>query len=729
MSTFYLDYEGGNDANDGLSYANRVQTFAGGITAARTAPGDTVRIMASPDPTSLGINATWTDNSDTVTLASALNVLIDNCDTAWTASPNVTSTADAAQYRTSTKSAQHVIAAGFTTGLASYNAVGGTRDYSAYQGITFWIYVTATVAASTLSIRLCSDAVGAVSVDTLAIPALPVANVWVPIYIDKGSALGNSIQSIALYCDADPGSITVRLDNISTVKAAGNDNLNLTTLIGKNTAGEYWWALRSINGTTVTLDISNAASSATAAQGYVGTTESVTTYKRNTIKTTMGTGNIHQVQESGSAGSLITYSGGWNRTDMSTQTGQTFFDGQCGSGTCFDFNAKTYISMDKVYAIRYATGFDIDGADCSLGTVGTVAHATAGFSIATGAARLSATELSVIQGMTNGISANCTGVTIGTLNIYGHGASTDHCAQIYGTGVKITTLNCKNFVGTGWRITATSRNIEVGTATISDGTNGFFQDVAMNDLYVGTLTVSTMTATGIQVLGGANVRLGLVTVSGCVTGFTTPSGFSAASLIVDSLTTSGNTTAVSLNLLLGDIRINRSSFAEASPISFTGAAGYYGGRLHLQNYDGTAGDHRIYLTHGSSGATIVSDTGTRHTASGRSWKYTIQDATYITQSFPARMNVARIALQSGTTTGVSIWTRRTSTSVTGTFRCRGGQVAGIASDLTASSSAAINTWEQLTLTLTPSADGVVDLDFSVYGVASQDVFIHDFAVL
>jgi len=35
----------------------------------------------------------------------------------------------------------------------------------------------------------------------------------------------------------------------------------------------------------------------------------------------------------------------------------------------------------------------------------------------------------------------------------------------------------------------------------------------------------------------------------------------------------------------------------------------------------------------------------------------------------------------------------------------------------------------LTLTLTPSADGVVDLDFSVYGVASQDVFIHDFAVL
>ena len=135
MAIFYLDNEGGSDAADGLSFANRWRTFALGATSARIAPGDTIRVMASPDPTSLGINATWTDLSETVTLASSLNTLITNCDTAWTASPNVTSTADTSIYRTSTGSASNAIASGFTTGLAAYFDLGSSQDYSAFQGV------------------------------------------------------------------------------------------------------------------------------------------------------------------------------------------------------------------------------------------------------------------------------------------------------------------------------------------------------------------------------------------------------------------------------------------------------------------------------------------------------------------------------------------------------------------------------------------------------------------
>jgi hypothetical protein len=65
----------------------------------------------------------------------------------------------------------------------------------------------------------------------------------------------------------------------------------------------------------------------------------------------------------------------------------------------------------------------------------------------------------------------------------------------------------------------------------------------------------------------------------------------------------------------------------------------------------------------------------------------------------------------------------------GTFRARGGQLAGVASDVTASSSAAIDTWQQLQLVFTPTETGVMDLDFTVYGVTSQDLFIHDFTVV
>lgn len=63
MATYYLDYEGGSDAGVGTSFATRWKTLTSGATAARIAPGDTIRIMGSPAPQSLGINGTWTSSS------------------------------------------------------------------------------------------------------------------------------------------------------------------------------------------------------------------------------------------------------------------------------------------------------------------------------------------------------------------------------------------------------------------------------------------------------------------------------------------------------------------------------------------------------------------------------------------------------------------------------------------------------------------------------------------
>lgn len=729
MAVYFLDYEGGNDANDGLSFANRWKTFGSGATAARIAPGDTIRVMGSPVPTSLGVNGTWTNLSPTVTLASALNALIDNCDTAWTASPNVTCTANTSTYRTPTGSASMAIAAGFTTGLAAYKALAGATDYSAYQGITFWIQVNATVAASTLSIRLCSDAAGAVTVDTLVIPALPIANAWVPVYIDKGSALGASIQSIALYCDADPGTVTVLLDNISTVKAAGNDNLNLTSLIGKNTAGEYWWALRSINGTTVTLDNCPLSASTATILGYVGTTETVTTHKRETIKTTMTTGSVHVVQDSGSSGNSITFSGGWNRTDMSTQDGVTYFDGQCANGTCLDLTSRSFIHLDKLYAVRYGVGINVTAPDCSLGTVGAVACGSTSVSVSTGATRAIITEASIIQGRGNGLLSQANGVVYNAVYAYGLAESASGL-YLTGRGIKATTLKAKNINGSCLVFSAsTSNNIELGTIELTNAGMGFSQTTAVHDLRIKTATISNITGIAFQLLGGLNVRLDELTVTNSGTALLVHSSFQNGSTIIGNLVTSGNTTVISSGAFTGDLRILKSSFAEASPLSFTGSADYYSGRIVFQNFDGTAGDHRTYYGLVTNGATVFSDSTTRHSSSGLSWKFNVGNATYITSNFPVVFPVARVAVKANENVFVAIWTRRANTTVTGTFRCRGGQVAGIANDITASSSAASNVWEQLVLTLTPTEDGVVDLDFTMYGAASTDLFIHDFSVI
>ena len=78
MSTFYLDYENGNDSNDGSTWDLSWKTLTTGASAARIAPGDIIKIAKSQDPYSIG-NATWTYNSAIVTLATAHTANIDLC--------------------------------------------------------------------------------------------------------------------------------------------------------------------------------------------------------------------------------------------------------------------------------------------------------------------------------------------------------------------------------------------------------------------------------------------------------------------------------------------------------------------------------------------------------------------------------------------------------------------------------------------------------------------------
>lgn len=728
MATFYLDYEGGNDANDGLSFANRWKTVNNGATAARIAPGDTIRIMASPTPTSLGINATWTDLSPTVTLASALNTLVTNCDTAWTASPNVTATANTTTYRTSTGSASMAFAGAFTTGLAAYFGLGSAQDYSAFQGLTFWIQTNTAIAASTLSLRLCSDTVGAVTVDTIAIPPLPVANAWVPVYVDKAAALGASIQSIALYADLDPGTATVLIDNISVVKAAGADNLNLTSLIGKNTAGEHWWAIRSINETTVTLDNAPGGSSAGVPKGYVGTTGSVLTYKRETIKTTMVSTSTQPIQDSGTSGNLITFSGGWNRTDMSTQDGDTYFDGQSGTGSGLDYNLQTFVHVDRWFSVRYATGLLCGPADCSFGSGGAIASTTVGLSVGTAASRFRATSVLVTQGASTGCSLTGPAFVCGTLDVLGVGDGSVTAAVVYGRGIKITTFRIKNSSSVAMTLGQfATNNVDIGTLEITNATTGLNQLSVVQDLRVKTMTLSAITGVAFTCFGGNNYRVDALTVTNCGTALTMGTGFVATDAVIGNMTTSGNTTVISATGFIGVLRILTSSFAEGSPLSFSGSE-YTSGRVVFQHYDGTSNDHRTYYGTGTNGATVFSDSTTRHVDNGLSWKFTVQNATFVNADFPVIFPVARIAVKAGTEYMAAIWTRRSNVSAVGTFRCRGGQLAGIPNDVTSSSVAAVDTWEQKVITFTPTIDGVIDLEFSMYGPALADVYIHDFTV-
>jgi hypothetical protein len=722
MATFYLDPEGGNDANDGTSFAQRWKTFNSGATAARVAPGDVIRIKASPEPTSLGITATWTNKSRTVTLASALNALITDCQTAWTASADVTATADTTIYRAfpgdegaAPKSAKLAIASGFTTGLVAYFALGGAQDYSAYQGITFWVYVSAALAASTLSIKLCSDAAGATPVDTFAIPAIASTEgvgSWFPVYVDKGSALGASIQSIALYADLDPGAIDVYLDNIATTKAAGDDCLNYNTMIGKNVDGETWWQILKINGTTLTLDNAPGLptfSMTTGQRGYTGTTETVSTWIRKTFRTVSPQFSFQAVatiQEAGTAGNHTSYLGGWNPTDMSTQTGETWFDGGNGWGT--GLVGSGYTTLDKLCFTRYAIGFQCGGSFYnSLGTLKVSNCCNIGIDLA-GCSNVTATLLYAVACENYGINFYTSQSNIAAIKSYSHGNTTIG----YGVwvanaslNVKIGTIDSHNNAKDGWSGTGVEfRRFRLTSVTCRDnGRYGFTRDHGSSSDFV----IDTLTCTD-------NGEYGAFLSSG--------------ETLIKSYTSSGNVTGSILGGTPGSLAhvhtILKSSMAEATKFQANAANnGLLQGGVRFRNYNSTANDHRFYMA--GSTARIDAETTVRHTASGLAWKMQPLTSDWISSDYPLVLPLAKLAVRANALVTVSVWMRRTNTGITGKLFTAGGVLNGVASDVSNSITVAADTWEKVTISFTPTEAGVVEIQAHAYGGTTYTLYVDD----
>ena len=362
MAIWYWDPVGGNNANDGTTFANRKLNLQNLTTVAA---GDTVRCIKSPDAVATGINATWTDGSNTVTLASAPTLTVANCDANWTASTNVTCSTTTVR-KEGTNSQSTAIGAAFTTGKASFFATG-TLNLSGYQQLTFWIRQTVGTAAvaGDYSISLCSDVAGATPVNTFAIPAMPINSTWTPITIDLGTNLGASIQSIAFYVNVDRAAVTFLIDNVCAVPASANANaISLTSLIGKGGTDNQYLGIRSINGTTVILDSSPYYSLDLAGTEplWSGTTETVALYRRETLKTTpvAATAVVNNYAgATGTAGNIVTISGGWDTTNMSTQTGQTYLDGQIGNGYGLSLNgaaAFNYMALSNINCVRYNIG-------------------------------------------------------------------------------------------------------------------------------------------------------------------------------------------------------------------------------------------------------------------------------------------------------------------------------------------------------------------------------------
>jgi hypothetical protein len=629
-----------------------------------------------------------------VTLTSAVNANIASHGnrgtgrTAWTGATNVTASLDTTDTREGDVSDSIAIAAAFTTGKAAYKATG-TLNLSGYQQLSFFIKQTVgTVAiAGDISLRLCTDTTGDVSVHTFNIPAIGLLSTWACFTVDLGTNLNSNIQSVALYVDTDRGAQTFLLSNIIACKASSSaDSLNLTSLIStSNSADSMWFPIMSINGTRVVLGathtytpLTGPTSNTDIYRGYYSLSGGGTldVYKRETIKTPVGltvnTPQIIRPPEAGVVGSPFNFEGGWDRTNMSTQNLETYIDGTNGYGIGLLLQNMVYVNVNKIGVVRYYIGGDFSGYHISnMGLEYAIACTNIGWNFSSACQQNTITKIGAI--------GNNYGITVA------NGACTQNFSnvKIYG-------------------------NIIAGIYSDTSSSNNKFNNI--NILNTGRAALDLRSTSDMVISSGV---IEASTNTACV-------AYASHGILLRNISTSGNVGGgISLGggeLFLQNCTINEST--EFIPTSSSNA------RIYSTNHDNTSNNYIISTDFGL----IRPQTSIRYSNSGWAWSLSPTNATYRNISYPLDFKIATIAVSANSLVTVKAWMRRTNILLAAGLRIKGGQISGVSNDITSYMNAAADTWQQVTLSFTPTEVGVVEILAECYGGSTYTAYVDDLSV-
>ena len=853
MAIYYVDYENGNDSNDGSTFAARKKTISSASQAASA--GDTVRVAKSPDPTSLG-NGTIVDphvsiyntrSIGTITYSNVtgetdITVSSHNCQTgdiveiwnasqdyringiyevtyvdssslklnnynaganasgsggsfrvisgkciklasapvknvaafaggsqrtAWVASANVT-TSLYSQYGdwSSTRptnqggqSDQIEIADAFTTGKAAYYTLPSALDLSGYQQLSLHIhqYSGAKVTAGNYSLRLCSDTTGDTPVNTFTIrqpggTSGSTSDAFLPITVDLGTNLGSSIQSIALYVDSDHGAQNIRMCNIIACKAkSADDSLTLNSLVGRNSTTvddqKFWYTIEAIEGDGDIIVVGPTGRTNYAKTSYYysqfgawfgDTGGTYTFYKRECFDTTIDDNAtststiVQEVRDSGTSGNKLTISGGWDPADsMTTRNGLSFYDGiSQDDGYGLSAQSRYHVTLENLGFFRYYYGFYLSSdyylslKNCFAGACGehSLLYAYNDYceDIEIYIACAGKDEPFEIEyndnpkPLSDGYIRKIYCVSTyegGYLNHNGQGSRfeidtlwhayfTMHCYIQYNYNLKIN-----NFLipeGSTYSSHASPRfqynygTVEIGTFTVKNLYYGGIYTYQDHHLVINTYNHSYETQYG----WGSAIYASYIDQS-------------TVKILGGSVTRTFYLNNGS-ELYLKDVSSTQSSYFQT----------YGGSRGFSKNHDGVSG---AYYNQ-SQYAKLESDTTTRRTASGLAWKATMT-STNASYGSGFSWDVAKVAVQANSLVTANIYVNRTGTGIHGGLKIAGGQLAGFAST-EAYCMGSANTWEQVTVSGTPTEDGIITIQAESYYESSTShlLYFDDFSV-
>lgn len=644
MSDYFIDPISGNDSHAGTSIGTAWLTLQSGATTARVAAGDRVKIKKSPDPTSIG-NATWVDNNSTITLATALTKTIDRCEVAWTGLTNVTATRvtsvpvpEGAYY------ASLAIAGAFTTGLCAYSNFTAI-NLSTYTKVTFWIKANiANIAAGVFSLILsdqngCANIIENITINT------PIRAYWQPVTVTLANPANcTAIVSVGLNAISDPGTATVYLDNIETC-----NTLTLNSLVGKNLTNENWYPIRSIVGTSVVLGCPDTSS--TPYFSPVSTSsESVATYARTVFNSSTPGLSTGVLNKSGTAGSLVTYSGGWDFDGDGTQNGLTFFDGQSiESQYGLSCPTLTQFAVENMGFVRFYYGIYF-------------------------------TNLSGVFNLTNFYTCGCT------------------YAIAFNNAAGIIQWTLTNIYSYGYYDSIWSNSCSV--VGFLDLVNVFLSSVPSlgGDNAIFYFNGATVRGNGVNCFGSNGYGLKF-------------SGF--VNCDITNAHTRLNPAASILASIDGVRNFYNPVLAETTKIAYaTNRGSYPYGAIAMMNYQGTAGDDRVYFLNGEF----------RRITSGSRSGYAVQMIPYTAAPASHWFYIYPIPVTASTPITISIYLKKTSD-----YNGSNPSLSVVQNGLivsTVTSCAVTTSYVQYSVTYTPALTGIAELMISCDGTVGS-IYVDD----
>lgn len=441
---------------------------------------------------------------------------------------------------------------------------------------------------------------------------------------------------------------------------------------------------------------------------YLG--ENVANKRGIEIATTTGSCNIqyssmHNFEDwgiypVGSAHNNITFSNNI-LYELNTAAGGTYpLNPIVTSGTSITYNNNIFIQsatgnqsiyiqdLGITFTNNTLVGLNIliaGASDLMTGTIsGNIVHSSNGFGLNLGS---------------NLFTDTSNGLTIGTLTIWRcNSGGIKICNASSGTNNTGITFNTGTLFGNG------TNNISFENGTIA--INIVFNNYAVDSDLAGFTTTS-----GIKVVNVSGVFIALFNT--CTFGTTVVHDTQ------DILMSSSN--------FLQQLTFINCSFGTGTEFgNITFSTGEYSSFVRSHKHDQSATDFRSYYRLG----TIFSETTTRHTASGYSWKMTPNTANWkLILPGPTRLDTFKAAVNANTAVTVTIWVLKDSSYNGNAPRLVlvGGIIAGIASDVIDSLTVGADTWEQLSVSGTPTETGVVDYYIDCDGTAGS-IYVDDISV-